>query len=99
MLTLSTCDVIEFLYLLGGKGRHGNSPEDLRNIFPRPQNAEGVGEVSGGSQEQRSSQTGTGTRTFSFNAEELRVSLLGSRVISAVFDEHTQLWLHFMCDV
>lgn len=61
MLTLSPCDVTEFLYLLGGKGGHGDSPEDLRNIFPRPQNAEGVGEVSGGSQEQRSPQIGTGT--------------------------------------
>lgn len=59
-LTYFSCGVLEFIYILGGKGGHGNSPEDLWNLLPWPQNAQRVGEVSGGSQEQRSPQTRPG---------------------------------------
>lgn len=64
------CAVLEFFYLLGGESRHGNSPEDLRNLLSWPQNAQRVGEVSGGGQEQRSPQTGPG---MSRNLKELFV--------------------------
>lgn len=50
----------ELLHILGGEGGHGNPSEDLWNLLPRPQDAEGLGEVPRGGQEPRSPQAGPG---------------------------------------
>lgn len=31
---LLVCGVLELVYILGGKGGHGNPPEDLRDLLP-----------------------------------------------------------------
>lgn len=52
--------IVEFLHILGRKGRHGDSSEDLWDFFSGFQDVERLGEIPGGSQEPGSSQTGTG---------------------------------------
>lgn len=69
-LTYCICGVLELVYILGGKGGHGNPPEDLWNLLSWPQNAQRVGKVPGRSQEQRSPQTGPGN----WNVKRLSVS-------------------------
>lgn len=46
----------ELINLLGGPCRHGDAAEDLRDLFPRFKDAEGMGAFSGGGQESRPSQ-------------------------------------------
>lgn len=46
----------ELVYLLGGPFGHGDSAEDLRDLFSGFKDAEGMGAFSGGGQESRPSQ-------------------------------------------
>lgn len=50
----------ELIYILGGQGRHGDLAARLWHLLPRPEDAEGVGEIPRRSQEQRPPQTRTG---------------------------------------
>lgn len=52
--------ITELLYILGGQSWDGEPAKDLWHFFPWSQDAERMGEIPGRSQEQGSSQTGTG---------------------------------------
>lgn len=79
----------ELFNLLGGPLWHGDSTEDLWDLFPRFKDAEGVGAFSGGGQESRPSQD--------WQSESLRVVISRPTQMAEALDRMPLLkWFWFI---